>query len=63
LALFVLGQRSNKNGCSHAYYYTTLPITSGGFALEKSCHLKMPLKMLSKMTRSGIFRGIIWKCL
>lgn len=33
LMLLVLGQRSDKNGCSHAFYYTTLPTTSGGFAL------------------------------
>src|SRR5260370_3341399 len=33
LVLFVLGERSDKNGCSHAYYYTTFPITSGGIAL------------------------------
>src|SRR6266851_2598802 len=33
LVLFVLGQRSDKNGYSHTCYYTTLPTTSGGFAL------------------------------
>ena len=36
LLLFVLGQRSDKNGCSHAWYYTTLPTTSGGIALIKN---------------------------
>src|SRR5258708_16270000 len=28
LVLFVLGERAAKNGCSHAFYYTTFPITS-----------------------------------
>src|SRR5258707_1824993 len=34
LVLFVLGERSDKNGCSHALYCTTFPITSGGNALR-----------------------------
>src|SRR6266704_5468698 len=33
LVLFVLGERSDKNGCSHTSYCTTLPTTSGGIAL------------------------------
>jgi hypothetical protein len=33
LGLFVLGERPDKNGCSHVLYYTTFPITSGGIAL------------------------------
>src|SRR5258708_38089658 len=39
LVLFVLRERSDKNGCSHALHCTTFPITSGGNALgsyEKS---------------------------
>src|SRR6266566_3994705 len=33
LVLFVLGERSDKNGCSHTSYCTTFPTTSGGIAL------------------------------
>jgi hypothetical protein len=30
---FVLGHKADKNGCFHAVYCTTFPITSGGNAL------------------------------
>src|SRR5260221_3765805 len=33
LMLFVLGQKADKNGCSHTWWYTTLPTTLGGIAL------------------------------
>jgi hypothetical protein len=36
LLLFVLGHRADTNGCSHALYCTTFPITSGGKALAMS---------------------------
>src|SRR6266568_5738240 len=35
LVLFVLGERSDKNGCSHTSYCTTFPTTSGGIALVR----------------------------
>jgi hypothetical protein len=33
LVVFVLGQRSDKNGFSHTLYCTTFPITFGVYAL------------------------------
>src|SRR6266699_99662 len=38
LVLFVLGERSDKNGCSHTSYCTTFPTTSGGIALAMAMH-------------------------
>src|SRR6266704_1076970 len=45
LVLFVLGERSDKNGCSHTSYCTTLPTTSGGIAL-------VPLRSVVSTRRS-----------
>src|SRR6266567_5066075 len=47
LVLFVLGERSDKNGCSHTSYCTTLPTTSGGIALGGNTQLAFPYQFHS----------------
>src|SRR6266568_2629210 len=53
LVLFVLGERSNKNGCSHAFYSTTLPNTSGGIALGAA---GLPYRLARRFRRRALTR-------
>lgn len=56
LVLFVLGEWSDKNGCSHALYYTTLPITSGGIALARLVFRLRAIASCERMPKRGMFQ-------